>query len=62
MKRLSLFQSILSFVGLLFVGLNVRAQNDQINIIGTSRGPGNEKPIYVSLSGISGEAAQVLKF
>jgi TolB protein len=62
MKRLSLFQSILSFVGLLFVGLNVRAQNDQINIIGTSRGPGNEKPIYVSLSGISGEAAQVLQF
>src|SRR5215475_7071596 len=61
MKRFSLFGSILLFVGLLFVGLNARAQTD-INIIGTSHGPGNEKPIYVSLSGISGEAAQVLQF
>jgi TolB protein len=35
----------------------------QLDITKTARGgPGNEKPTYVSMSGLSGEAAQVLQF
>lgn len=47
----------------LSLGLAPFPADSQITIPGYSeRGPGNEKPIYVSLSGITGEAAQVLEF
>ena len=63
MKKADWFKIVPLSVVILTVAVTARAQNDQITVTGTSgRGPGNEKPIFVSLTGLNGEAAQVLQF
>jgi len=63
MKRDNWYRNILIFAGLVAVASVCRAQNDQVTVTGSSaRGPGNEKPIFVSLTGLTGEAAQALQF
>src|SRR5271169_3723292 len=52
-KQLPISLTLLSFATSAF---------SQIDISKPVLGPGNEKPILVSMSGITGEAAQVLQF
>jgi TolB protein len=59
MKFHNAFKLLLAAASLAFVGPQARAQID-IERVGT--GPGKGKPIWVSISGISGEALQVLQF
>jgi TolB protein len=50
-----------SFVLVLFLAaFSASAQIDITNVV--PKGPGREKPIWVSLSGFTGEAAQILQF
>jgi len=54
-------RSALRFVLLAVLGFSARAYEQPIEVNQTT-GPGSAKPIWVSLSGLSGEAAQVLQF
>lgn len=58
MNKSTLLKALLKITVL--VGVTANAQISITNT--TARGPGNEKPIFVSMSGITGEAAQVLQF
>jgi TolB protein len=58
MTRTVLLKFILIFTGLLTAGLCAYSQIDITHEVH----PGNERPIYVSMSGLTGEAAQVLEF
>ncbi len=51
---------ILSLIGISLAGLSALAQQE-LRVSGTID-PGNTKPILVSMTGLSGEAAQVLQF
>jgi TolB protein len=53
--------AVATAVGLLGVFWSARGQPNSIEIY-KEAGPGREKPIWVSLSGFTGEAAQVLQF
>src|SRR5437763_3654454 len=59
MKKSNWFLQIVVVVGLLGIG-NISLS--QVLEIDKNSGPGNAKPIWVSLSGITGEALQVLQF
>jgi len=55
------FKQILTAVGFITLGTSAYSQTAQIEIE-KEGGPGNTKPIFVSLSGFTGEAVQVLQF
>ncbi|HYG36260.1 MAG TPA: hypothetical protein VEC99_15820 [Clostridia bacterium] len=58
MKRIQFLKHILVAVGCLALGKAAYAQIDiDVTVV-----PGNTKPIWVSMSGFTGEAAQVLQF
>ncbi len=59
MNRAPLLRSVV-MLSVLSAGLLAQAQVDVTGY--STRGPGNEKPILVSMTGITGEAAQVLQF
>lgn len=59
MKSISFSKTLLFSAA--FLSASVCAWS-QIDIEKTTRGIGNEKPVYVSMSGITGEAAQVIQF
>jgi len=60
MKQVSRLKVILFAMG--WIAAAGPAQS-QVTIVGVSgRGPGNEKPIFVSMTGLGGEVAQVLQF
>ncbi len=52
----------LPWLCLFVAGVNLLAQERELNIIQTIQIPGQTKPIPVSISGFSGEAAQVIQF
>jgi TolB protein len=60
MKRTT--AKIISCFLLAGLALPAAAQNDTVTVIGTTAAPGNTKPIWVNLSGFSGEALQVIQF
>ncbi len=62
MNKAICFKNIILFNSFLSVCLLAHGQNPDLTIQGESHGPGKEKPIFVSLTGLSGEAAQVLQF
>ncbi len=59
MRKISCFLSLIAFAN--FVAISGRAAPDTIEVETTIR-PGNTRPIYVSMTGFTGEAAQVLQF
>ena len=60
MKKNSRLKNILIAIGLFAAVASAYSQNDSINVDVTAR-PGNTPPIWVSLSGFTGEAAEVLR-
>ncbi len=58
MKTITYLKPLLSTVGLLAFAGSAYSQID----INRDITPGNTKPIWVSMSGLTGEAAQVLQF
>lgn len=59
MKYITRLSQAFTLIGLIGVSLSVYSQEI---VIRRETGPGQEKPIYVSMSGFTGEAAQVLQF
>ncbi len=55
-------KQILILFGLIGGSLTALSQNDSVTVHHTSTMPGNEPPIWVSMTGFSGEADQVLRF
>ena len=62
MKRRNLLKHLGSLALALGINWVSLAQETDIGVIGRDYSPGKEKPIPVSLSGISGEAAEVIQF
>jgi TolB protein len=60
MKRINLLKHFFTAIGLFGVGAIAYSQSDIT--IEKQAGPGRERPLYVSLSGFTGEAAQTLQF
>src|SRR5437868_11038731 len=58
MKRTPLLKTTLIFAGLAAAICSAGAQIEITHAVQ----PGNEKPIYLSMTGLTGEAAQVLQF
>ena len=59
MKYIMRFNQILAAVSLIAVSGSAYSQIDITNVVVV---PGNTKPIYISMSGFTGEAVQVLRF
>ena len=62
MKRIMQLKPTLIALGLICFCNQTFSQGSDINIHKDLMGPGTEKPIFVSMSGITGEAAQVIQF
>jgi TolB protein len=60
MKKFTLFKHAIFVIGLLAFGASAYSQIEITNI--QPVGPGLAKPIYLSMTGLTGEAAQVLQF
>ena len=62
MKKYHILKTLLAAVGLLGAGGSAYSQSQITIETNLWAGPGNTKPIYVSMSGLTGEAAAALQF